>query len=268
MSRTLTFAGAKGGQGTTTVASATAVLAAGHLPTTLVTDDLVHTAALLGLPRPTGTAAIHVSSNLWLATQAVDGTAITVVDGDAAGLDGAERYTVVRGPCYLALAAVLERPGPPPDGIVLLDEKGRSLTARDVTEVTGIPVVATVVVSEVVARAIDAGLLLARMHRLTDLQALRTLAAPPSSTPSHRSTPTSSRRSAAPSCQTLTTRSTNGTDLPRSASGPRGDLGTRVKSRRERHPSMHVDGLWKRDQQTTRAEHRQARARRRRLLHR
>ena len=79
---------------------------------------------------------------------------------------------MLRGPCYLALRSLL-RGQQSPDGIVLLAEPGRSLTARDVEDVTGVPVVARVAVSPTVARTIDAGLLVARLHRLRDLASLR-----------------------------------------------------------------------------------------------
>ncbi len=49
-------------------------------------------------------------------------------------------------------------PRPEPDGIVLLEERGRTLSEQHVVEVTGTPVVATVAMSEAVARTIDSGL--------------------------------------------------------------------------------------------------------------
>ena len=63
----------------------------------------------------------------------------------------------------------------------LVAEKGRSLTARDVSEVTGLPVVATVEVSARVARTIDAGLLPSRITRLHELAQLDTLVTTPTS---------------------------------------------------------------------------------------
>ena len=258
MTRTIAFVGAKGGQGTTTVAAATAVLAAAHAPTTLVTHDLTDAAALLGLPRPSSSDPVRVTEALWLASEPVEGTAVAVTDAQVL-VDADARYLVLRGPCYLALAAAL-RDDAAPDGIVLLREPGRSLTPRDVTEVTGTPVVAEVPVTEAVARAIDAGLLLARLHRLSDLRQLGTLLTPPSAPARH---PT-----AAPARQPTTTRSTTGTDLPRPQSGRGGDGGTRVKTRRVPRPSMHVDTSWTLARRRTRpdAEHREACARRRRLL--
>jgi hypothetical protein len=260
MTRTLAFAGAKGGQGTTTIAAATAVLAAGHAPTTLVTPEPRDAATLLGLSGPADGGPVQITPTLWLSSEPVEDTALTVVDGPDLR-DADERYLVLRGPCYLALAAAL-RHDSPPDGIVLLQEPGRSLTARDVTEVTGIPVVAQVAVSDVVARAIDAGLLLARLHHLADLRPLRTLATPPTARPL--------RTTAAPFRQTPTTRSTTGTDLAPPQSGSGGDGDTRVRTRREPHVSMHVGRSWRRSDRRTApdVEHREARARRRGLLHR
>ena len=47
------------------------------------------------------------------------------------------------------------------------------MTATDVEDVTGVPVFATVDVSPIVARTIDAGLLVARLHHLDEFNALR-----------------------------------------------------------------------------------------------
>lgn len=80
------------------------------------------------------------------------------------------RYVVFRGPCYLALSTLVagaERP----DGIILVAEAGRSLTQRDVEQVTGVPIVAVVRSSPDVARCIDAGLLV-RVHRLGSFSVL------------------------------------------------------------------------------------------------
>jgi hypothetical protein len=50
-----------------------------------------------------------------------------------------------------------------PTGIVLVDEPGRSLRAHDVEASLGVPIVATVLVDPAVARAVDAGLLIAHL---------------------------------------------------------------------------------------------------------
>ena len=47
------------------------------------------------------------------------------------------------------------------------------MTATDVEDVTGVPVFVTVDVSPIVARTIDAGLLVARLHHLDEFTALR-----------------------------------------------------------------------------------------------
>ena len=52
-----------------------------------------------------------------------------------------------------------------PSGVVLVTEAGRALQARDVAGVLGVPVVAEVAVEAAVARAVDAGLLAARLPR-------------------------------------------------------------------------------------------------------
>ena len=86
-------------------------------------------------------------------------------DGDGARravLDGADRSWLVIRPCFLSLRralAVARRP----DGIVLVEEEGRALGRTDVEDVLGAPVIATVPVDPAVARAVDAGLLVARL---------------------------------------------------------------------------------------------------------
>ena len=48
-------------------------------------------------------------------------------------------------------------------GVVLVAEPGRALGAREIEAALGLPVVATVLVDPGVARAVDAGLLAARL---------------------------------------------------------------------------------------------------------
>ncbi len=261
--RTIAFTAPKGGQGTTTVAAATAVFAAGHDNTTLVAPQVGTLARLLGTAPPSG-EPVEIVPGLWLASQPVEASSFAVVDESdgTTWADADARYVVVRGPCYLALAALLEPPGLEPDGIVLVVEKGRSLTERDVVEVTGIPVVATVTASDAVARTIDAGLLLARLHRLPELSRLRSLVAPtePAATLLCRTT-------AAPRRQPNRTPSSTGTDLPLPQSGRGGDWVRASETVRETGRSMHVYRVWNWPERR-RAEHRQARAWRGRLLHR
>lgn len=70
---------------------------------------------------------------------------------------------VVRG-CYLALRrAVHEEASAHADGAVVIDEHGRSLGARDIADVLGIPVLATIEARTSTARAVDAGVLATRL---------------------------------------------------------------------------------------------------------
>jgi len=75
------------------------------------------------------------------------------------------RSLLVTRACYVGLqraAATRCRP----DGVVLLCESGRTLRPADVEHCVGAPVVATVSVDVAVSRAVDAGLLTARLPRL------------------------------------------------------------------------------------------------------
>jgi MinD-like ATPase involved in chromosome partitioning or flagellar assembly len=80
---------------------------------------------------------------------------------------------VTRG-CYLALRRCTDLPLRP-SGVVLVAEPGRALDAEDVEAVVGVPVVARVVWDPAVARAVDAGLLAARLPRRLE-RALRSAA--------------------------------------------------------------------------------------------
>ncbi len=70
---------------------------------------------------------------------------------------------VVRG-CYLALRrAVHHRALRDAVGAILVDEHGRSLGVHDVEDVLGVPVLATITARTSTARAVDAGVLRARL---------------------------------------------------------------------------------------------------------
>lgn len=204
MTRTIVLTGARGGQGTSTLAVALAVLAARNGLTLLRSDDPTAVAALVGIPLPIGDEWIEVGANLTFAADTGDsaGAAATaacqtvVIDGGRTPIgpfdapqphpsgprDSArgtvERYTVLRGPCYVALSTLLHVGGSY-DGVIVVAEPGRALSERDVADVLGIPVVATVPVDHAIARTIDSGLLLARLHHhATPFRSLSPLAQP------------------------------------------------------------------------------------------
>ena len=80
-------------------------------------------------------------------------------------LDGDVRSLLVTRACYLALRRAAAAPCRP-DGVVLVTEPGRALRAADVARAVGAPVVASVSHDPAIARAVDAGLLTARLPRL------------------------------------------------------------------------------------------------------
>jgi Flp pilus assembly CpaE family ATPase len=71
---------------------------------------------------------------------------------------------MVLRPCYLGLRRAISVPVRP-SGVVLVNEPGRALGRRDIEEVLGVQVVATVELDPQVARAVDAGLLSSRLPR-------------------------------------------------------------------------------------------------------
>jgi hypothetical protein len=74
----------------------------------------------------------------------------------------ADHAWIVTRACYLALCAAARQPCRP-NGIVLVDEPGRALRATDIEAALGAPVVAEVPLDPAIARAVDAGLLVARL---------------------------------------------------------------------------------------------------------
>lgn len=69
-----------------------------------------------------------------------------------------DRSFLVTRTCYLGLRRAV-RAGVVADGVVVVDEPGRSLDHRDVADVLRLPVVARVELDPAVSRAVDAGLL-------------------------------------------------------------------------------------------------------------
>jgi MinD superfamily P-loop ATPase len=192
---------AKGGSGTTVVSAALALVLSHRHPALLV-DLAGDSPAALGLAEPGGpgvadwlasstadAAALHrlavaATDALQLLPRgttafgvgrfgdlvaALAGPAEVVIDAGTgvpppALIDAATHNLLVTRPCYLALRRAVAT-GVQPTGIVLVGEPGRALTARDVERSLGAPVVAELQYDPAVARAVDAGLLAARLPR-------------------------------------------------------------------------------------------------------
>jgi hypothetical protein len=86
-----------------------------------------------------------------------------------------DRSLLVTRACYLSLRRAV-RLGERPTGVILVDEPGRGLGARDVEHALGVPVEATMGFDPAVSRAVDAGLLASRLPRAMT-RALRRVAA-------------------------------------------------------------------------------------------
>ncbi|MEY2418665.1 MAG: hypothetical protein QOG90_1345 [Actinomycetota bacterium] len=86
----------------------------------------------------------------------------------------ADRSLLVLRPCYLALQRANNAPRP--TAVVLVGERRRHLTARDVEAILGVPVAAEIGWDEKIAHAVDQGLLRQAVPRQL-LQAMRTVAA-------------------------------------------------------------------------------------------
>jgi hypothetical protein len=192
---------AKGGSGTTVVACALALGFARSQPATLV-DLRGDCATALGLEEPTGPGvldwlaspsagpaelarlAVTVRDEVRLIPRggptatddqwprlpaALDGMSNVVVDAGtgappSALHEAAQHSLLVIRPCFIAIRRA-QRLEIRPTGIVLIDEPGRALTSGDLEHALGVPVVAHVRLDPAVARAVDAGLLIARQPR-------------------------------------------------------------------------------------------------------
>lgn len=177
MPRTISFVGARGGQGTSTLAAAFAGLAATAQRTCITSHDPISMGHLLGsqaplpgYPQPVATRLRHThpaEATIGAGSELVVIDAGTIATAGTAGDEDA-RYAVVRGPCYLALATLVAQTDLGFDGVVLVAEEGRSLSTRDVVEIAGLPVVATVPVHPRIAQSVDAGVLVTGSLRLPE----------------------------------------------------------------------------------------------------
>jgi hypothetical protein len=194
---------AKGGSGTTVVAASLALTR----PRPVVMIDLAgELPAVLGLAEPggpgvagwfdadAGPARLHdllidvvdgvrllprgATAPVWrddrwhLLVDELSARAAVIVDAGTgepppALCTSVDRSLLVTRACYLALRRAVTLTARP-DGVVLLEEVGRALRRADVERALGAPVVATLPVDPVVARAVDAGLLTTRLPRVLE----------------------------------------------------------------------------------------------------
>lgn len=187
---------AKGGSGTTVVTAAMALSA--RRPTLLV-DLAGDLPTALGLPVPSGPGVGEWSSST-APPGRLDALRVPLADGldllprgatgprsrwrelgehlagvpDTVIVDAgtgappaelcacADQVVLVTRACYLAVRRAIDA-RVPVDGIVLVEEPGRALSPADLEAAIGAPVLARVLLDPAVARAVDSGLLLARL---------------------------------------------------------------------------------------------------------
>lgn len=121
---------------------------------------------------PQGPGPLAAGSGAVLAAMLSNDGRCVVVDAGRLGADPevaavvavSGRSLLVTRNCHLALARAQHCPVVP-TGVVLVREPGRALTTADVEHLTGAPLVADLAVDPAVARAVDAGLLAARLPR-------------------------------------------------------------------------------------------------------
>ena len=150
-------------------------------PVQLVGGSAGDLAALLGVTDPVAGGSVAVAAGLTLAAELdADESTAVVVDGGACGSDVAVATTrpgeavlgVLRGPCYLGLQTLGRLDTTGWAGLLLVREPGRALDRRDVEDIGGIPVLAAVEVSPVVARVLDSGLALGRLGTMREFAEL------------------------------------------------------------------------------------------------
>jgi hypothetical protein len=192
---------AKGGSGATVIACALALASPRGERATLV-DLGGDCATALGLAEPSGPGVVDWLASPTAGAAELDRLAITVRDdvrliprGDSdapddqwlrlasvlsgwsnvvvdagtgappAALHGVAQHSLlITRACYIAIRRA-GKIGVRPTGVVLIDEPGRALSAGDVEHAVGAPVVAEARLDPAVARAVDAGLLIARLPR-------------------------------------------------------------------------------------------------------
>lgn len=179
------FVGIRGGQGTSTVAAVTAlILGETYRRVLLESHDPESAAALLGCAAPSGmrrrlTDTVELASEL--SPRPADGVTALVSDWGHVGpaSEAAERAVrrhrigVLRGPCYVALRTLVGVDTAHWAGLVLVSEAGRALDRRDVEDITGLTVLATIGVTPAVARTLDGGLASARLARMREFAQVR-----------------------------------------------------------------------------------------------
>jgi hypothetical protein len=167
----INFFTAKGGQGCTVVAAATAIALSRRRrePVLMYAADPTDLIAVLGVyPDAPAVAADGIR------VQRLCAEIDLVEDPDEAQvLDWGTNYRIahdgvdvlVTRLCYVALRryALIEVARPVPTGVVVLVEHGRALHVADIAHVVGAPVVAELAVHPDIARVVDAGLLASRL---------------------------------------------------------------------------------------------------------
>jgi hypothetical protein len=150
-----------------------------HVPADgLARLEIAVTGGLALLPRGRGPLAVERAHTM-AALLAADPRPV-VVDAGVVSDNGfasivassATESLLVTRACYLALRRAVVAPVRP-SAVVLVLEDGRALTASDVEVLLGVPVRAEVSVTAQVARAVDAGVLTARLPRSLEREVRR-----------------------------------------------------------------------------------------------
>lgn len=154
MTRHIQLVSAKGGQG---ISTTVAILAQGFSSeglTVAVVDNDGDLRSVLGVSY-TDDYKTSVSENVtWYAYGFAPVEDVVIWDNCRPTVNKYETYVVTRN-CYLAVRRNMDVPA---DGVIVIEEPDRALTATDVKMVLSKPIVLTIPVTTVTARKVDAGL--------------------------------------------------------------------------------------------------------------
>lgn len=154
------FISAKGGQGVT-VTAATLVALLRETKSTVTFITTLDGFAALGVPTNDGTYTfdnVTIYNRDLVNVEDMSLGNVVIRDGEP----GRTQTILVTRPCYLALMRAVKQ-DLHPDGIIVINEPARALTAADVQRTINAPVIAEIAQEPAIARAVDAGLLATRI---------------------------------------------------------------------------------------------------------
>lgn len=176
----ISFVSAKGGQCTTTTMVGIATCWAKHSSDKIFIEEAKDVRSIFGMPYAANEdfGYVDVAERVKLFSNVVPPYQDVAFRETLADFDSLT--VLVTRACYLSLKHIMDNPVyQKVDGIIVVQESGRALDRRDVEDIVGVPVIATVPWQLQIQQAVDAGTL-ARREQVafkSATQALQRLAA-------------------------------------------------------------------------------------------